>query len=346
MPLKDFKCDLWPVLTEPTLYINGTPPSDAPLVQYSFSYENILVEYAEDNTASLFLTYSENGVTKIFRDEYTQLKFFPMQEATREKAFALTPFFNFEKPSPKVVTMNATCYDPAGGALFAYQWIWEFGIDQANVEFGGIAIKFSIRVYNYNHTSETSPELGVASIYRLQHSPVGGEPLQCSGSPIRTECNSSVLSTVVSLNLDVRQGATVALTTRKTEFKFTYSYIGTLDGRSLLIPGLLYTRASAYYYGIGYDSTLKLAQSNNRTSFLPRVGTNQWINFLVRLQFKPFKDMYYDPDVQLRLLFVVDEPPKAMTSGAVEDSSSQTLGIALGVSFTLVVAIAAVVRSF
>lgn len=167
IPLHQFRCQLWPLVVEPPLYINGTSAEAAP-VQFTVNYKNVQVEFAEDSTASLFVTYNKTGQRFVYRDQYTQLKFFPISERYRNETFALGPFFGFEWVSAKILQMNATCFSQNLGAVFAFQWIWEFDVVKPNVDVGGLAIKFSIRAYSTTPPCSRNPTLISLSNSRLQ----------------------------------------------------------------------------------------------------------------------------------------------------------------------------------
>lgn len=141
-----------------------------------------------------------------------------------------------------------------------------------------------------------------------------------------------------TFQLDAAQGATVRLTSKELDFVFSYSYLGAVDGVPLLNPNKFRIRVSSFYSDIGYDTVVLGAQVANQSNLLMRPGKYQWVNFLARLQFHRFKEMYYDPDVQLALLFNTEDPPISSSNL----SSDSNVGLAVGIAVPAVLVVGGV----
>jgi hypothetical protein len=143
---------MYPLIVEPPVYNAADQPSNGVVTLYETYYKNVLVQFGDDNTASFFLTYTQGGRRFVFRDEYTQLKFFPFKDRGRVdraellQQILMTPFHNITRVSDRLLVMNATMYTATNPKAFAVQWIWEFDVVRPDIQAGQLAIKFSIRM--------------------------------------------------------------------------------------------------------------------------------------------------------------------------------------------------------
>jgi hypothetical protein len=146
---------------------------------------------------------------------------------------------------------------------------------------------------------------------------------------------------------DNQGGTTIGVTSASAEFKFTYGYVGNVDGVTLFDSSVFEARFFSYYGGLGWDDYVSAVSRNDLERLFPPLSTSQYLNFATILELKQFTHFYYDPDVQLRLLLQLDDPPAAADSAPVVSDqliSSSTVGIAVGVSVGLVVVVATIVR--
>jgi hypothetical protein len=138
----------------------------------------------------------------------------------------------------------------------------------------------------------------------------------------------------------------IAVATNLTEFVFGYGYVGEIDGVDINVSGGLGIKLSYYFSGCGFDTQIRQASSRGLLRNIRPPGRDQYMTISGRLSMKKFTDFYYDPDMNLRILFDTSSPP-AVAGGAPDSLlnvvSSNTIGIATGVSLAVIVAVAVIV---
>lgn len=117
---------------------------------------------------------------------------------------------------------------------------------------------------------------------------------------------------------------------------FGYGLIGSFDGQPLTIANTE-VDAARYIPGLGVVNYLDMYALYNKTAALPRVGPaqNQSWNFALIIKTPTFKEFYYDPDIQMQLLFDI---------GAQSEDSTLAVGVGVGTA-SAVAAIAATVSN-
>lgn len=182
--------------------------------------------------------------------------------------------------------------------------------------------------------------ISLTTTFVTPHSPPQGPVGLCNSSFFALSCQSEFSSFYFGFEALSAESATVIRSkSNLTELQLRLTLVGTQDGIPLDYANSDTTTAS-FFSGIGFLPLRRSFQALGRLSeFKP--GNNQFQSFATRIFVSPFRELLYDPDASLSLLFAIEDPATGPVSQTNLQESANTAAIAGGV-VAAVVAVAGI----
>lgn len=193
----------------------------------------------------------------------------------------------------------------------------------------------------------------MVATYRSQHSVQGDAPLYCGPFMFQAvACHSPVANVTFEPQITalVPTGAKIGLKNSRVDIVFGYGLVGSRDGVDLFATGnKTELDADRYFTNIGFDGIIDTNTEQGRANVLPRAGPadQQSLIVVITLHIPKFaQELIYDPDISFALVFDVSTPPTPSSvplSAIIEAVKPSDIGIAVGVTASIIVVGAAVV---
>lgn len=163
--MKDFRCELFPLILQPHTYnASGIPSDNAAPIEYQATRDNIHFEFRKDTSMSIFGVYNTSGGPQIYRQEYVKFNFFSFWDDARSHHFIMGPYDSFTWLTPNTLAANLTYKNLNRNSVMLVSQIWQFDASVANKA----ALKFSVEITSaqfHQCTQLRAPDLG--PVFRL-----------------------------------------------------------------------------------------------------------------------------------------------------------------------------------